>query len=61
METVASRTETPGSAQEAAALLRASERVRIRGGGTRSGWGHVTPAPDVVLLTAGLDSVVEHN
>jgi glycolate oxidase FAD binding subunit len=61
VETVASRTETPGSAQEAAALLRASERVRIRGGGTRSGWGHVTPAPDVVLLTAGLDSVVEHN
>ena len=61
METVASRTETPGSAQEAAALLRASERVRIRGGGTRSGWGHVTPAPDLVLLTAGLDSVVEHN
>ena len=61
METVASRTETPGSAQEAAALLRASERVRIRGGGTRSGWGHVTPAPDLVLLTAGLDRVVEHN
>jgi len=61
VETVASRTETPGSAQEAAALLRASQRVRIRGGGTRSGWGHVTPAPDVVLLTAGLDSVVEHN
>ena len=35
--------------------------MRIRGGGTRSGWGHVTPAPDLVLLTAGLDSVVEHN
>jgi glycolate dehydrogenase FAD-binding subunit len=60
--TIAARTEAPTTAEKAAGLLRASERVRIRGGGTRSGWGHVTPtAPDLVLLTSGLQRVVEHN
>jgi glycolate oxidase FAD binding subunit len=59
--TIAARTEAPATAVEAAKLLRASERVRIRGGGTRAGWGHVTPTPDLVLLTTGLDRVLEHN
>jgi glycolate oxidase FAD binding subunit len=61
----AARTVAPESAQEAADALRlaaeAGERVRIRGGGTRSGWGNVTPAPDLVLSTAGLGRIVEHN
>jgi glycolate oxidase FAD binding subunit len=61
----AAHTEAPASAQDAAALLAAAasagERVRLRGGGTRSGWGHVLEPPDLVLSTAGLDAVVEHN
>jgi glycolate oxidase FAD binding subunit len=65
MAVAAARTVTPTSAQEAAdalhAATKAGSRVRIRGGGTRAGWGHVTPAPDVVLSTAGLDRVLEHN
>jgi glycolate oxidase FAD binding subunit len=36
------------------------KRVRVRGGGTKLGWG--APArPDVELSTADLDAIVEHN
>jgi glycolate oxidase FAD binding subunit len=35
--------------------------VRFQGGGTKLGWGRVTPEPDLVLETAGLDRIVEHN
>jgi glycolate oxidase FAD binding subunit len=61
----AARTVVPESGDDAAHALRAAadagERVRIRGGGTRSGWGNVTPDPDVVLATSGLQRIVEHN
>jgi glycolate oxidase FAD binding subunit len=61
----AARTVVPESADDAAEVLRAAadagERVRIRGGGTRSGWGNVTPAPDVVVATSGMQRIVEHN
>jgi glycolate oxidase FAD binding subunit len=48
----------------AAALANATadrHTVRIRGGGTKLGWGRVTDAVDVELSTAGLDRIVEHN
>jgi glycolate dehydrogenase FAD-binding subunit len=65
MAVTAVRTVTPTTAREAADAVRAAagagERVRIRGGGTRADWGHVTPAPDVVLSTGRLQRVVEHN
>jgi glycolate oxidase FAD binding subunit len=58
-------TEAPGTAQAAAdrlhAAAEAGARVRLRGGGTRAGWGHVTPPPDLVLSTSALDRIVEHN
>jgi glycolate dehydrogenase FAD-binding subunit len=57
----ATHSETPATAQEAAELLAAGGRVRIRGGGTRAGWGHAMPPPDLVLSTAGLNRIVEHN
>jgi glycolate oxidase FAD binding subunit len=65
MAVTAARTEAPATAQDAADLLHsaaeAGQRVRLRGGGTRAGWGHPTDAPDLVLSTAGLDRVLEHN
>jgi glycolate oxidase FAD binding subunit len=57
----ATHSETPATAQEAAELLAAGGRVRIRGGGTRAAWGHIVQPPDVVLSTAGLNRIVEHN
>jgi glycolate oxidase FAD binding subunit len=57
----ATHAEIPATAEEAAQLLAAGGRIRIRGGGTRAGWGHVTQAPDQVLSTAGLNRIVEHN
>lgn len=48
----------------AAALANATadgHTVRIRGGGTKLGWGRVTEAADVELSTLGLDRIVEHN
>src|SRR5437764_14442920 len=63
MATVAS--VAPASADEAASLLRetaeAGHRARLRGGGTKLGWGRVTPPPDVEVSTARLDRIVEHN
>jgi glycolate oxidase FAD binding subunit len=37
------------------------QRVRIRGGGTKSSWGTPTEPPEVDVSTARLDRVVEHN
>jgi glycolate oxidase FAD binding subunit len=55
----------PASAAAAAALLReaadAGRRARLRGGGTKLGWGRPTPPPDVEVSTARLDALVEHN
>ncbi|HEX4625022.1 MAG TPA: FAD-binding protein, partial [Solirubrobacteraceae bacterium] len=65
MAATAARTEAPTGAEEAAKLLGVAaatgQRVRIRGGGTRAGWGHVTEPPDLELSSAGLDRVLEHN
>jgi glycolate oxidase FAD binding subunit len=65
MAATAAQTEAPAGAEEAAKLLGVAsatgQRVRIRGGGTREGWGHVTEPPDVVLSTTGLDRILEHN
>jgi glycolate oxidase FAD binding subunit len=59
------RTEEPGSAQEAAAVLRAAaadgSSVRFRGGGTKFDWGNSVGEPDVLLSTKRLDRIVEHN
>jgi glycolate oxidase FAD binding subunit len=55
----------PTSADEAAALLRETadggRRARLRGGGTKLGWGRPTAPPDVEVSTARLDTLVEHN
>jgi glycolate oxidase FAD binding subunit len=59
------RTEEPGSAQEAADLLRSAaadgSSVRFRGGGTKFDWGNAVGEPDVLLATKRLDRIVEHN
>ncbi|MGH2841892.1 MAG: FAD-binding oxidoreductase, partial [Solirubrobacteraceae bacterium] len=58
-------TVRPASAREVAEALAAAaaaERtVRIVGGATKRGWGHVIPRADVELSTGGLDEIVEHN
>jgi glycolate oxidase FAD binding subunit len=64
MATSALRQEAPASYEDAARLLgecaQAGASVRVRGGGTKLGWG--PPAhPDVELSTASLDQIVEHN
>ncbi|MEA2351020.1 MAG: glycolate oxidase binding subunit [Thermoleophilaceae bacterium] len=55
----------PASYEEAAEALREAaaggRRVRVRGAGTKLGWGAPAPDPDVELSTAKLDAVVEHN
>ncbi|HWD71970.1 MAG TPA: FAD-binding oxidoreductase [Actinomycetota bacterium] len=60
-----SRQELPASPEEAAELLRACAdeglRLRLRGGGTKLGWGRPAPEPDVEVVTGHLDRVVEHN
>src|SRR5581483_5259370 len=43
---------------EAAAL---GQSVRIRGAGTKAGWGSPGEDPDVELRTTSLDRIVEHN
>lgn len=56
---------TPTTFDEAArALARAAadgHMVRIRGAGTKLGWGIPAPDADVELRTAGLHRVLEHN
>jgi glycolate oxidase FAD binding subunit len=55
------RVETPSTAAEAAELLAAGGSVRPRGGGTKWNWGSPVPEPAVVLSTAGMAQIVEHN
>jgi glycolate oxidase FAD binding subunit len=51
--------------EKAAATLREAaengRRVRVRGGGTKLGWGQPAPDPDVELDTRELDRILEHN
>ena len=37
------------------------QSVRVRGGGTKFEWGTPAPDPDVVVSTAELDRILEHN
>ena len=57
--------ERPASSAEAAEVMRTClsdhARVRVSGGGTKAGWGHVTPEPDTEISTARMARVLEHN
>ncbi len=57
--------EAPTTYEQAAELLgEASQeglRLRVRGGGTKLGWGAVTTPPDLEVSTGKLDGLVEHN
>jgi glycolate oxidase FAD binding subunit len=57
--------ERPTSSAEAAEVMRAclseGSRLRVAGGRTKLGWGHVTPEPDVEISTARMGRVLEHN
>ncbi|MGB2710671.1 MAG: FAD-binding protein, partial [Conexibacter sp.] len=55
------RVATPTTPREAAELIAAARSVRVRGGGTKLGWGMPAPAPELELCTAGLDRIVAHN
>ncbi len=59
------RREAPSSVEQAGEVMRAAgaerEPVRIRGGGTKLGWGHPTDPPAMEVSTERLDQVVEHN
>jgi glycolate oxidase FAD binding subunit len=59
------RTEVPKGRDAAAELIaecgRSGQVLRVRGGGTKFEWGTPTPDPAVVVSTAGLDQVIEHN
>ena len=59
------RTEVPSSQEEAAALVARCGRdrltLRVRGAGTKLGWGTPAADPDIELSTTSLDTVVEHN
>src|SRR5690348_5338637 len=63
MTTVAQ--QVPTSAQETAEILAAATAegvaVRIVGGATKLGWGHVTAPAGLELRTTGLDHILEHN
>ena len=58
-------TERPDTPEEAAELLRAlgseARTVRVRGGGTKSGWSAGGEPVAVELETGGLHRVLEHN
>jgi glycolate oxidase FAD binding subunit len=55
----------PPTFEQAATMLAGasaeSRTVRIRGAGTKLGWGAPTPTPDIELCTTGLNRIVEHN
>ena len=65
MATTELRKEAPESREEAAALVARCGAeglaLRVRGGGTKLGWGTPAPDPDVELSTASLDELLEHN
>jgi glycolate oxidase FAD binding subunit len=56
---------SPKTFEQAAVGLAAAaaqgQAVRIRGGGTKLGWGAIAPEPAVELHTTALDRIVEHN
>jgi glycolate oxidase FAD binding subunit len=58
-------TLAPDTFEAAAAALSSAaadgNTVRVRGGGTKLGWGQVAPEPAVDLQTSGLNRIVEHN
>jgi glycolate oxidase FAD binding subunit len=56
----ATTAQAPESAAAVAAALREGGPVRVRGGGTKLGWGHPIEV-ERELSTARLDAVVEHN
>jgi glycolate oxidase FAD binding subunit len=55
----------PSTLQDARDVLagatEAGQAVRIVGAGTKGGWGRPGADPELVLQTAGLDGVLEHN
>ncbi len=55
----------PQTFEEAAGVLAgaaaAHQSVRIRGAGTKLGWGVVTAVPELELRSTGLTQVLEHN
>ncbi|MFN2569791.1 MAG: FAD-binding oxidoreductase [Candidatus Dormibacteria bacterium] len=57
--------QRPASIEEAAELLRelggAGRPLRVRGGGTKSGWGRRCARADVEVETGGLTRLLEHN
>jgi glycolate oxidase FAD binding subunit len=59
------RTQRPTSIAEVGEVLRSASDeqrpVRVRGGGTKLGWGHPSGPPEIELCTEWLDQIVEHN
>jgi glycolate oxidase FAD binding subunit len=57
--------QAPHTREEAAALVRQCGAdgltLRVRGGGTKLGWGAPAPDPDVELSTSSLSELLEHN
>ncbi len=49
------------SAELVAECGRAGKALRVRGAGTKFEWGTPAPDPEVVVSTAELDRIVEHN
>ncbi len=56
---------SPATFEEAAAALASAAgdglAVRIRGGGTKLGWGNAVAQAPVEVCTAGLNRIIEHN
>ena len=65
METARDRGASPAGYERVAATLREAagdgKRVRVRGGGTKLGWGAPVAAPDVEVDMREHDRVLEHN
>src|SRR3954447_16576106 len=65
MEQASLQRVAPGSAEEAAEILREAGRgrrhVRLRGAGTKLGWGRPGLPVDLELSTERLDAILEHN
>ncbi|MGH9128561.1 MAG: FAD-binding oxidoreductase [Acidimicrobiales bacterium] len=52
----------PGNVAEARDAMRSGGVVALAGGGTKADWGSpLTPAPEVVVSSSGLDQLVAHN
>jgi glycolate oxidase FAD binding subunit len=49
------------AAQALANAAEAGQTVRVRGAGTKLGWGIPAPDPDIALRTTGLHRIIEHN